>query len=141
MIPRYYLDSTVILAAAGGESPDKASAQQVLQAMAQSRINLVVSSEAIVECLHACAWSQARAGGLALIEHLLVLAPHPVALTAAMLRDARHLLEQQPRLGIRAGLHAACARATGCTDILSYDEDFGLVAGLRRLTPAMLPSA
>ena len=131
-----YLDSSIVLAAAGpAASPHQAASARVLEAIANGDFAAVISSEVLVECLHAAQWRHARRQGLDLISNLQVLFPHPIPCTGAALAEATDLLRRHPRVGIRAGLHAVLAQGTDTTEILSFDADFGLIPGLRRWEP------
>lgn len=137
--PRYYLDTSVILVAAGPpEHPEHDTCTALMNAIADAQVLAQISSETLVECLHAATWHQARSQGLALIPLLQTLFPHPIPLTGAMVDESVLLLRKYPRLGVRAALHASAAQAAGSHDIISYTSDFGLIAGMRRWEPGQV---
>jgi predicted nucleic acid-binding protein len=58
-----------------------------------------------------------------------------VPITAAVLDEARRLLDRHPMLMARDGLHAAVVLVEGLEAICSYDRDFDLIPGVRRVEP------
>jgi predicted nucleic acid-binding protein len=136
---RYYVDTTVFLAAAGPtHHPNHAACAALMSAVAEERITAHICTETLVECLHAAAWHQARSHGLQLLPLLQTLFPQPITLTAAMIESSVDLLSKYPRLGIRTALHASTALAAGCHEIISLTPDYGMIAGIRRWEPAQI---
>jgi predicted nucleic acid-binding protein len=58
-----------------------------------------------------------------------------VPISAQVLDVARELLDRHPMLMARDGLHAAVVLVEGFEAICSYDRDFDLIPGVRRVEP------
>ena len=135
----YYLDTTVVLIAAGPtDHPQKDACSALLTMIAEDRCSAHLSVETLTECLHAATWHQARHLGLEAVRHLSLLFPHPIPITGIVLSGTVQLLQAHPRLGARAALHASAAQTVDCQEIISFDTDFGLIPGFRRWEPAQI---
>lgn len=58
-----------------------------------------------------------------------------VPITAEILDGARSLLDAYPQLMARDALHASVCHEVGARGICSYDTDFDVVRGLKRIEP------
>lgn len=131
----YLLDTSVILAAMTATHPQQSASRALVEILMEPPWPIQITAESLVELLHIAAWQGDRQTGAHLIDRLLVLFPQPITLSPAILRRAAALTQRQGRLNLRAALQAACAESIDCQDIISFDEDLGLVAGLRRWEP------
>lgn len=134
---RCYLDTTILLHAAGsGAEPATAAACRTLvQAIGRGTISGDISTEVLQELLHTAAWRQARLQGIELVGLVARIFPHPIPVTGPAIVAAAELLRGHPQLGTRVSIHAAVMQASGITEVVSTDPEFGLISGLRRLSP------
>ena len=136
---RCYLDTTVLLHAASRPaqepSPVRDACQRLVAAIGDGTVEAAISTEVLQELLHTAAWRQARAQGLALVDLARTLFPHPLVVSAEAVGRAAALLRGEPRLGTRVALHAAVMAEGGLGEVISTDGEFGLVSGIRRLSP------
>ena len=131
-----YIDTNVVLAAAGSrQDPSARACRVILSAIGNGQLEGVVSCEVLQELLHTADWRQARAAGLELTELASQLFPHARPISAATLTRACVLLRKNPRLGVRVAHHLAAMQEAGITEVIADDLDFGLVSGIRRLAP------
>lgn len=127
-----FLDTTVLALAAGGDDPRRDACIRVLTAARDGRARLHVSTEAVQELVF---HRQRRrdADALALgreLARLCILHPFDTD----VLDEALGLMERGPVRG-RDAVHAATALLAGFDAIVSTDDDFDGVAGLRRTDP------
>jgi predicted nucleic acid-binding protein len=128
-----FVDTSVFLVAVGGEHEERESCRRLVTA-APREVRLHASVEAVQEFLfhrmrrveRASAVAQARALAASCVLH---------AFDETVLNAAVHLVGQTSVRG-RDAVHAAGAIAAGFDSIVSLDEDFDGVPGLRRLSPA-----
>lgn len=130
-----FLDANVFLYAAGSDGARAAPCLRILRAVEAGQMDAITSTEVVQEVLHVVA---RRLGGVAAeraAAAVLDLVPVPVAVDVAVMRVAMELLRNQPQLGARDAVHAATMAQVRCTQIVSADKHFDLVAGLRRIDP------
>ena len=130
-----FLDANVFLYAAGSDAGRAAPCLRILRAVEAGHIEATTSTEVVQEVLHVVA---RRLGGVAAeraAAAVLDLVPAPLAVDVAVMRAAMELLRNQPQLGVRDAVHAAAMAQIRCTQIVSADRHFDLIAGLRRVDP------
>jgi hypothetical protein len=132
----YFVDSTVLILALGGEHPLREPSQGLLLAVGQGRVRLHASVEAVQEFTFHRLRRDQRAQALTdarLMARSLVLHPFDDPVVAKMLD-----LMDASRLRGRDAVHAATAVLAGFTSIVSADRDFDGVPGLIRIDPSEL---
>jgi hypothetical protein len=121
--------------AAGAPHPHKGPSLQWLEGVARGDIAGAINAETLQEVLHRYRaigrWNEGRH------VHDLVrtIFPAVVPISAQVLDVARELLDRHPMLMARDGLHAAVVLVEGFEAICSYDRDFDLIPGVRRVEP------
>jgi predicted nucleic acid-binding protein len=129
------VDANILMYAAGAPHPHKGPSLQWLEGVARGDIAGAINAETLQEVLHRYRaigrWSEGR--------HVYDLArtifPAVVPISAQVLDVARELLDRHPMLMARDGLHAAVVLVEGFEAICSYDRDFDLIPGVRRVEP------
>ncbi len=128
-----FLDSNVLLHAAGGPHAHREPSRRVLAAVGAGDVQLHLSVEAIQEFVHhrmrRCSTAEAVAAARALRESSIL---H--AFDDDVLGQALSLIELTTIRG-RDAVHAATALKAGFTSIVTTDSDFASVPGLRPITP------
>ena len=133
MGPSWFVDTSVLLLAAGESHPQRTDAIAFLEQARTHRQALHVSVEALQEfTFHRLrrverdrALEESEALARALVVH---------AFDGSIMTDALGLMRLTSLRG-RDAVHAATALAAGFAFIVSCDRDFDSVPGLRRLEP------
>lgn len=138
MIP--YIDTSVLVTAAGVPEPTASATstacRTLVQAIGNGSLAAAISAEVLQELLHAASWRQARTHGLLLVELVATLFPHPLPISGTTVVKAASLMRATPHLGTRVAIHAAAMSEAQINDVIALDPEFGLISGIRRLSPA-----
>ena len=130
------IDSNVLMYAAGGEHPHREPSLRLLARIAKGEVQAAVSAEILQEILHRYRslghWEQGRELYDAVRESI----PFVVSITEEIVDHARVLMEVHRGLSGRDAVHAATVLENRLDSICSYDRDFDMVEGLRRIEPA-----
>jgi len=129
------LDSNVIMYAAGAPHACKAPSAVLLERVASGEFETAIDAEVLQEILHRYRCIRRWDRGQAVYRLARKVIPVVLPITADVTDVACQLLGDIPRLSARDALHAAVYRTSGATSFCSYDRDFDLVPGLRRVTP------
>lgn len=130
---RVFIDSSVLILASGGPHPRKEACLKVVGAVARQQAQCHVSTEAVQELVvHRMRKDDEHAVRIARqVAAMCVLHPFD----EQVLERSLSLIEDS---GVRGhdAVHAATALLAGFTEIVSADDDFAGVLGLRRIDPA-----
>ncbi|MFI5291517.1 MAG: type II toxin-antitoxin system VapC family toxin [Candidatus Limnocylindrales bacterium] len=130
-----FVDTAVLMYAAGGEHPLRRPSQRVLERVEAGALDAVISVEVVQEIVHR--YLAIRRPDLALTGStaaLDIFAP-VLPVTHAVMRRVPALVTQYPKLGARDLIHVATCQHEGIDEIISPDRGFDAVAGLRRIDP------
>jgi predicted nucleic acid-binding protein len=103
--------------------------------VARGEVDATVNVETLQELLHRYRAIGRWSDGRRVYDLARTIFPAVVPITAAVLDEARRLLDRHPMLMARDGLHAAVVLVEGLEAICSYDRDFDLIPGVRRVEP------
>lgn len=131
-----FIDTAVVMYAAGGEHPLRVPCQRLLEQVADGRFEAVTSVEVIQEILHRFTAIRRAATGAAIARDALDLFAPVLPVTHAVMRRMPELVEAHPTLAARDLVHVATCLQEGIRDIVSPDRGFDTVPGIRRLDPA-----
>ena len=129
------VDANILMYAAGAPHPHKAPSARWLEAVARGEVDATVNAETLQELLHRYRAIGRWSDGRRVYDLARTIFPAVVPITAAVLDEARRLLDRHPMLMARDGLHAAVVLVEGFEAICSYDRDFDLIPGVRRVEP------
>ena len=129
------VDANILMYAAGAPHPHKAPSARWLEAVARGEVDATVNVETLQELLHRYRAIGRWSDGRRVYDLARTIFPAVVPITAAVLDEARRLLDRHPMLMARDGLHAAVVLVEGFEAICSYDRDFDLIPGVRRVEP------
>ena len=129
------VDANILMYAAGAPHPHKAPSARWLEAVARGEVDAAVNAETLQELLHRYRAIGRWSDGRRVYDLARTIFPAVVPITAAVLDEARRLLDRHPMLMARDGLHAAVVLVEGFEAICSYDRDFDLIPGVRRVEP------
>lgn len=130
-----FVDTNVLMYAAGGEHPLQRPCRLVVDAIGARSIEATTSVEVIQEILHRYLAIGRAAGGLALAEETLDLFAPVLPLTHALMRRVPDLARRYPGLAARDALHLATCIHEGIAEIVSTDRGFDAVSEVRRIPP------
>lgn len=129
------VDANILMYAAGAPHPHKGPSLQWLEGVARGDIAGAINAETLQEVLHRYRaigrWNEGRH----VYDLVRTIFPAMVPISAQVLDVARELLDRHPMLMARDGLHAAVVLVEGFEAICSYDRDFDLIPGVRRVEP------
>jgi predicted nucleic acid-binding protein len=133
----YFLDACVPIYAAGGEHPYRQPCLNLMEAVAEEKIEAVTDSEVIQEIVYCYHSRRRRADGLSLAAQFLeaIGDDRVLPLTCADMVLTLDLLHDHPFLLPRDALHVAVMQAAGLTRIITADRHFDRVPGLERVDP------
>lgn len=132
---RTFLDTNVFLYAAGRPHPLKDACARVLRSVAGGTLQATVNTEVLQEILYVLDRRGQRANATALARHVATLFPDMLPVTSDDMTEACALLDRHPLLSVRDAVHAATMMRNGISRIVSVDEDFDRIPGLRRVAP------
>ena len=128
-----FVDTAVVMYAAGGEHQLRDPSRRVLSDIAAGRLQGVISAEVIQEILHRfISIRRPDAGEAAATEAMEVFAP-VLPITHALMRRVPALVLRYPSLQARDLVHVATCIHEGITEIISPDRAFDDVTELRRI--------
>ncbi len=129
------LDANIFMYAAGAAHPHKAPSARMLERVALGEVAAAINTETLQEILHRYRAIKRWTDGRQVYDLTRQLFPSVVAISAEMLDRARALLDRHSTLMARDALHAAVVLHEGFDAICSYDRDFDVIPGLRRVEP------
>jgi predicted nucleic acid-binding protein len=129
------VDANVFMYAAGAAHAHKEPSAGFLLRVARGEVDAAVDTEALQEILHRYRAMGRWEAGRQVYEAARRIVPVSIPITVEILDAARDLLSSQGGLSVRDAVHAAVALGSEAEAICSYDRDFDLVAGLKRIEP------
>ncbi|MCB1033551.1 MAG: type II toxin-antitoxin system VapC family toxin [Acidobacteria bacterium] len=129
------VDSNILMYAAGAEHPHKAPCVALLDRIAAGEIDAAIDAEVLQEILHRYRAIRRWEEGSQLYRLVRSIFTIVLPITAAVVDEARDLLERHSHLMARDALHAAIARRETGGEIYSFDLDFDSVEGIVRRIP------
>lgn len=131
-----FIDTAVIMYAAGSNHPLQRPCQEILARVAEGELDAVVSVEVIQEILHRFMALRRPAQGAAIATDALDLFAPVLPITHAVMRRMPELVEAHPTLAARDLVHVATCLQEGIGEIISPDRGFDAVPGIRRIDPS-----
>lgn len=129
----WFVDTSVLLLAAGGAHPDRGPSREFLDSCTRGGVALHASIEAMQEHLFHRMRVSGREAALAETRTLLAVL-HLHDLTATVFRRSLGIIEASVLRG-RDALHAATALEAGFDRIVTLDRDFAQAPGLSVVHP------
>lgn len=129
------LDSNVVMYAAGAAHPCKEPSLRLLERIAAGEVAAAVDAELHQEVMHRYRSMGRWAEGRRLLQLVEQVLPRVLPVTGEVMRRAAELLDAYPSLLARDAVHAAVVFEEGLAALCSYDRDFDVVRGLRRVEP------
>lgn len=129
-----FVDTSIVMYAAGAEHPHRASCRLVLRRVADGSIDAVTSTEVVQEILHRFAQGR-RETGHRMARGVLDLFGDLIPVDRRSITGALSFYASHPQLSARDALHVATCRANDITEIVSVDTGFDAVSEVRRIAP------
>ena len=130
------VDSNVPMYLIGAPHPNNARARQLLEAAVSLDERLVTDAEVLQEILHRYVAIRRTDAIQPAIDALLSSVDEVIAIEAEDVLAARDILLAAAPLSARDAIHAAIMRRHGIDSILTFDEAFDRIPGVRRFLPA-----
>lgn len=133
---RVFLDTAVILYAAGAEHSLREPCRGVLRSVRDGTLDAVISAEVIHEILHRSVAIGRTEIGDRMARDALDLFDPVVPITHAVMDRMPRLVEHYESLAARDLVHVATCIEAGITTIVSPDRGLDAVSEVRRVDPA-----
>ena len=131
-----FIDTAVVMYAAGADQQLKEPCQRILTRVADGGLDAVVSVEVVQEILHRFMALRRPEQGASIARDTLDLFAPVLPVTHAVMRRMPELVAAYPALAARDLLHVATCLQEGIGEIVSPDRGFDMVPGIRRIDPA-----
>ncbi|NND83816.1 MAG: type II toxin-antitoxin system VapC family toxin [Acidimicrobiia bacterium] len=129
-----FIDSGVIMYAAGVPHPLREPCRTLLDRLAEGSVDAVTSAEVIQEIFQRFNRMDQETGA-AMAEAALDLFDPVLALTDDVMRRVPELAFDHPGVSARDLVHVATCQAYGIDTIVSPDEGFDAIPGITRVAP------
>ena len=134
------LDANIPIYAEGREHIYRIPCRSILEQTKTWPHRYTIDVEALQEVLYVYSSRGELETGTGIIERLMARLPNIISITAAEITIAMRLMAETRNLSARDAIHAAVVIEHGLEGIVSADQDFDLVPGLRRYDPLELVS-
>lgn len=130
-----FVDTAVVMYAAGGAHPLREPSQRILRAVVDGLLDGVTSAEVIQEILHRFSGRDEPDIGAQMARHALDIFSPVLPVTDAVMRRMPDLIEAHPALSARDLVHVATCLEETIPSIVSPDRGFDQVDAPRRIDP------
>lgn len=132
-----FVDTSVIMYAAGAEHDLQAPCREVLRRVAAGELSAVTSTEVVQEILHRFARGRRDVGGR-MARHTMELFGELLPVEHVVMVDAVRRYEHAPEVSSRDAVHAATCLMNGLDQIVSTDAGFDAIPDVVRVAPSTL---
>ena len=129
------VDANVLMYAAGAGHPNKQPSVRFLERVARGESEAALDAESLQEILHRYRALGRWEEGRRVYDLARQIFPEVLPITAAILDEARALMDRHGHLSARDALHAAVVITHHLEALCSFDRDFDGIEGLRRIEP------
>ena len=129
------VDANVFMYAAGAEHPNKAPALEFLTRVANDEVEATVDAEVLQEIIHRYRALNRWTDGQRVFLLARQLFPEVLAITGAVMDQAKRLADGDLTISARDAVHAAVVISYQLEGIATFDRDFDRMAGCRRIGP------
>lgn len=130
-----FIDTNIILYAAGSPSPMKEPCCRILEGVATGGIEATTNTEVVQEVLHFFIRRGLREQGIEIARSLCTLFSGILHITPMDMVRASDFLENFHGLEVRDAVHVATMVSGGLNVIVSSDKHFDSVPGIQRIDP------
>ncbi len=129
------VDSNVLMYAAGSEHNHRKRSIALLERVILGAVPAVIDTEVLQEILHRYRSIERWEQGLEVYDGARTMFPDVLAITTEVMDGARNLMAAYSALTARDATHAAVVEVYGLESICSFDRDFDVIPGLKRIEP------
>jgi uncharacterized protein len=129
------LDTTVLIYAKGRDHPLRAPCRELVQTIAERRIEATTTVEVVQEFVHVRARRRDRADAAALGRDYAEILSPLLTVTAHDLVAGLALFEQTPSLGAFDAVLAAAGARAGISALVSADNGFARIPAISHVLP------
>lgn len=135
-----FVDTTVIMYAAGQDHPHRSACRTVIDRAANGEIDAVTSAEVVQEILHRFTLQRRHRLGHDIARHTLDVFAPVLPVTHAVMERTADLALRYTSLPARDLVHVATCLEVGIDAIVTTDADFDAVREVNRIAPADVKS-
>ncbi len=129
------LDANIFMYAAGTKHLHKAPSAMLLDRIAAGEVDAVVDAEVLQEILHRYRAIGRWVDGSQVFDLARRIVPTVIPITGSVLDEARLVLDKHKTMMARDALHVAATRQARADAFCSFDRDFDVVKGFKRVRP------
>ena len=129
------LDANVAIYANDGEHTYRRPCQLLMEQTEIQPSEYAIDVEALQEILYFYSRRGELHKGIEIVERLLSGLPNVIPISTGEITTAMRLLAETPGLSSRDAIHAAVVFEHSLDGIITADQDFGRIPGLRRFDP------
>ncbi len=130
-----FVDTTVLVYAVGMEHPAREPCRLLVRLCGSGAVRGTTTAEVIQQFAHICGRRRPRSDAVGVARDYVSLFGQLATVGADELDAGLALFEQVPELGSFDAVLAATARLAKASALVSVDQSFGSVPGLRHLDP------
>lgn len=127
------IDSNIPMYLVGAEHPHKVDAQRLLERAIADGRRLVTDAEVLQEILHRYSAIARRDAIQPAFDSLLGVVDEVFPIDRTDAERAKAIVLERANLSARDAIHVAVMERHGIDTLLSFDRDFDLVPGIKRL--------
>jgi predicted nucleic acid-binding protein len=127
------VDSNVLMYSSGADHPNKLPAVHFLKRVAAGEIEATVDAEVLQEIMHRYLSLRRWKEGRQVYTLARKLFPEALAITSAVMDNAKRLADEDPDISARDAVHAAVVATYQLEGICTFDKDFDNIPGCRRV--------
>ena len=129
------IDTNIIMYAVGRDHAFKKPCRDILQKITYGEIEANIDVETLQELLYVYSSRGEKKKGLDVVEDILILFPHPLAIRKTEIEKAKDLMRKHAALTPRDAVHCAVAITCNLEGIISTDKDLDMVKEIHRYKP------
>lgn len=126
------IDTNIILYSLGREHPLKEPCRRLIAKIASGEISANIDVEVLQEVLYVYTHRNERIKGIAACRYLLDIFPNPFPVAKNEISTAITFMDKYPLLVSRDAIHAAVVASNKLKGIISEDNDFDMIKGIKR---------
>lgn len=130
-----FIDTAIIMYAAGADHPLKAPSAEIVRRVASGELDGVISAEVVQEVAHRFVHLRQPERAAELIGHALEVFSPVIPIGQAVVERMPGLIRRYPSLQARDLIHVATCLEERIETIISPDRAFGVVSELQRIDP------
>jgi predicted nucleic acid-binding protein len=128
-----FIDSNIFMYAAGTDSPHKVPSLLFLHRVAAGSENACTSIEVLQEILHRYRFIDRWEQGKKVYNLAKKIVPRILPVDVSIIDKAYKLMDRYSSIYARDAVHASTCLINGIGEIISFDSDFDVIEGIKRI--------